>query len=199
MKITKSNLSDFSPKTKETIEEILKPTTPNLYLTPGASSILLTKPLSTPPKTYELGRPVKLYTAILPSALLDPRVKLITKSAGILSDVGSKLIEQGYPIAATHLQGMSIIAGGYGCIERLMKPEKYSRLRLIFSLSDFILSVLNFLGKYVPQLKNASVGLLIVKAFVKVGDEVAEYNFSAQEKRELLKDAQSSASLPPSE
>jgi hypothetical protein len=194
MKITKLDFSQRPLKAKNAVEEILKPTSPNLYIAPEAGRLLLSHALAKQPKTFELEKPIRLATGWT-NALLDPRVKLITKSTGYLGDFGSKAIEAGYPTTAASLQAVSILVGGYGCVERLLKPEKYNRWRVGFSLLDFILSVLNFLGKYVPQLKSASIWFLAVKAIGKIGDEVAEYNFNTREKREILRVIESTSDL----
>jgi len=198
MKITTSNVSNLPPQAKETLDEMLKPTTPNLYLTPQAGSILFSKPLISPLKTYELGSPTSLYAVDLPTAFLHPGVKKGAKVTGILSDFGGKMFETDYPMTAANLQGMSIIVGGYECVERLLKPEKYNRWQLGFALSNLILSVLNFFGKYIPQVKNISGWLLTVKVFVRVGDEIAECIFEPAEKREILKIVQAGDGLSPS-
>jgi hypothetical protein len=196
MQVNQVNLSKFSPKAKQTIEEILNRTTPTLYSSPGASTLLLAQTPSALVKTYPLQQPVRLYATELSagtSDLVSRKIKLATETAGILSDFGGKVLVYDYPSTAVGLQGLSVFVGAYGCIDKLLKPEKYSHWRRVFCLADFVVTVLNFLGNFIPQLKNASTALLGIKVVIKIGDKVEEYKFSLREKqgRELFSSIQS--------
>ena len=66
----------------------------------------------------------------------------------------------------------------HGC-----SPEKFGKIRRTLCVTGIILNILNFLCKYIPQLKHLALPLLGVKVLVKGGDKYAEYNFSYKEKK----------------
>jgi hypothetical protein len=185
MQINQVNLSTLPPRARQTTEEALQPGSPNLYVSPVVSRWLTAQsPPSTLPQTYHFAAPASFYTATLPLSktdLMNPKTKLAFETAAILTDAGGKLLQPDFPQTASALQGINIFVGGYSCLEKLLKPEKYSSLRRAFCALDVLLSVLNFLGNFVPQLKSASSWLLGIKVIVKVGDKIEEYNYRASE------------------
>jgi hypothetical protein len=183
MKLINTNLSAFRPQAQQTIEDVLRPTSPNLYLTRKADAVLeVTTPLG-PLRSYQFPSPVGFYSGNLSfdKLLLHPNTKVALESTGLVADFGGKVFDVGHPDVAVAFQGVSVFIGAYGCIEKMMKPNEYGRTRRVFCFADLAMSVLIFLGQFIPPLKNASTAFLGIKLAVRVGDKIVERTYKARE------------------
>ena len=112
-------MAKLPEKTRKSVEEITKQTTPNYYFSPVINQMLKTKSLSSPSKKFTFQKPTYLYPVTIKAGknkLLNPRIKLLIDYDELLNDFGMEYFKTNSPDIASALDGINVIIGSYECI-----------------------------------------------------------------------------------
>jgi hypothetical protein len=178
-RVIKSEL--LPPEIREGIEKNIA----DLYLSQKAQRILSPPAGVSDLQRFAFPSPISLHPAKLnlKPFILAPKTEFAMSAANAGSDYLSKLLTVEHPQIAVSLGGVGVFVGAYGCLSKMMQPEKYNRWRRTLCVSDVALSILLFLGKIfpIPQLTAAQNWFLGVKFVIKVSDTWVEKMYKAND------------------
>jgi hypothetical protein len=192
-------LDELSKGERNTLQNIQKDVSHNIYFTPGVASLLVKQGVTTAAEVYDPGTRTVFYPANAPvndKGLLDAQGKLVLDIADIIIKATTPPWAQPVPPNLVALiPGANIVVGVRWCYDKLSHTGRQERISGAFCMANRVVQALLFLGKFFSWLQHMANWLIVVKIGIEVGDKYVEYKFNAGAKqgRAVLEGVEASA------